>query len=382
MPRAPKRPWMTLRALSAALAIAVVAAGVSAPVADALPGTFWGVVPQSLPTEEQFSRLKRGGVDSIRIPIPWNLLQRDPGTAPDWTGVDAAVGGSVRAGQEVLPYVYGAPAWAVPQGLVPGSHGMAAAPQHLPVSGAARAGWTAFLKLAVGRYGPRGSFWLENPGLPKRPIRTWQIWNEQNFKYFVVRPNPAEYGKLVKISYTAIKSADRGAQILLGGMFARPKEAAYKLKPPQAYLATEFLDLMYRQTPGIKSRFQGIGLHPYTRDFKYLKPEIEEVRHVLAAHRDAQKGLWITELGWSSQPPTRTNLFAKGVAGQVAQLKGAFRVLSGGQRRWKIERVYWFSVDDQQGACNFCDGTGLFGKGFIPKPAWYAYVRFAGGRAS
>jgi hypothetical protein len=101
----------------------------------------------------------------------------------------------------------------------------------------------------------------------------------------------------------------------------------------------------------------------------------------MAANHDAQKGLWITELGWSSQPPVHTNLFAKGVKGQAAQLKGAFRVLRGNQRKWKIKRVYWFSVDDQPGSCNFCDGTGLFGEGFIPKPAWYAYARFAGGRA-
>ncbi len=36
-----------------------------------------------------------------------------------------------------------------------------------------------------------------------RPIRTWQIWNEPNFKYFVAKPNPGEYGKLVKISNAA-----------------------------------------------------------------------------------------------------------------------------------------------------------------------------------
>jgi polysaccharide biosynthesis protein PslG len=356
-------------------------AAVSTQAADAFPGRFWGVVPQSLASQEQLNRLKRGGVDSIRISIPWGLLQPEPGGTPDWSGTDPVVAGAVRAGMEVLPYIYGAPTWAVPQGAVPGSHGMSAAPRHLPVSGVARAGWMALLRLAVGRYGPRGSFWLENPGLPKRPVRTWQIWNEPNFKYFVVRPNPAEYGKLVKISYAAIRGADPGARLVLGGLFARPKEARYKRRPRQAYFATDFLNQMYRRTPGIRSRFHGIALHPYTRAFKFLKPEIEEVRHVMAANRDARKGLWITELGWSSQPPTHTNLFAKGVRGQVVQLKGAFSVLRNSQRKWKIKRVYWFSVDDQPGACNFCDGTGLFGEGFTPKPAWFAYVRFAGGRA-
>jgi hypothetical protein len=39
--------------------------------------------------------------------------------------------------------------------------------------------------------------------------------------------------------------------------------------------------------------------------------------------------------------------------------------------------VYWFSVDDVPGVCNFCGGTGLFRRNLRPKPAWHAYVRFA-----
>ena len=58
----------------------------------------------------------------------------------------------------------------------------------------------------------------------------------------------------------------------------------------------------------------------------------------------------------------------------LPMLKGAFSLLSGKQAKWKLQRVYWFSVDDQPGTCNFCDGSGLFGPGFVPKPAWYAYV--------
>ena len=100
---------------------------------------------------------------------------------------------------------------------------------------------------------------------------------------------------------------------------------------------------------------------------------------MLRANHDAGKGLWITELGWSSQPPEPNNSFAKGVGGQAKQLKGAFGLLKRNQAKWRVKRVYWFSVDDAPGTCNFCDGTGLFGAGFVPKPAWYAYVKFAGG---
>jgi hypothetical protein len=371
-----------LRALFAALTIFAVGVGASASPAAAVPGAFWGVVPQAAPTAEQFQRLKRGGVDSIRIPVAWGAVQQVQGATPDWSTVDPVVAGAATAGIEVLPFLTGAPSWAVRSVWVPGSHQSVRAPQTLPVkSGAQQAAWSSFLKLAAARYGPAGTFWAENISIPMRPIRTWQIWNEENFKYFVAQPNPADYGKLVTISSTAIKSVDPGAKLVLGGLFARPKEGEYtRQKPRQAYFATEFLEKMYRATPGVKSKFQGIALHPYTGTYRLLAPQIEEVRDVLKASHDADKGLWITELGWSSKAPnSNDDGFAKGVNGQAAQLKGAFSLLERMQRQWKVQRVYWFSVDDQVGNCNFCDGSGLFSQGFVPKKSWFAYVKFAGG---
>ena len=368
-----------LCAWTAAFVVATIGLGVTASAAQAVPANFWGVVPQSTPSAEQFQRLKRGGVDSIRIPVFWNSVQPVQGEAPVWP-IDDLVGGAAAAGIEVLPFLYGAPPWAVSNVFVPGSGGSVRAPKFLPVkTGAQRAAWSAFLKAAVGRYGPTGSFWAENPGVPRRPIRTWQIWNEANFKYFVVRPNPADFGKLVNISYAALRSADRGARIVLGGLFTEPNEATFKRKPPQAYFATDFLNRMYRSTPGIKRKFIGVALHPYTGKYQDLAGDIESARQVLKQNRDAGKGLWLTELGWSSQRPRRNNSFAKGIQGQKRQLQGAFGLLKRKQAKWRVKRVYWFSVDDVAGACNFCDGSGLFGAGFAPKPSWYAFVRFAGG---
>ena len=372
-----------MRALLTFLGVALAAAAL-APAATALPAKFWGVVPQSVPTPEQLARIKRGGVDSIRIPISWES-QSGPGATPDWSGVDTVVGHAAEAGIDVLPYVYGAPSWAVPSAPVPGTHGagLSAAPRNLPATGAAGRAWSTFLRLAVERYGPTGSFWSTHPKIPEEPIRTWQVWNEENFKYFVTRPNPAEYGKLVKISSAAIKSVDPGAKVVLGGLFARPNEARFKVKPPQAYFATDFLEKMYQRTPGIKSKFDGIALHPYSSKFQYLTSDIEEVRAVLKANGDAGKGLWITELGWSSETPNTSDSFAKGVRGQVKQLKGGFSVLVRNQAKWRLRGVYWFSLEDgPPTACNFCGGAGLFGPGFVQKPAWSAYVKFAGGSAS
>jgi hypothetical protein len=371
-------------AVIAVLVLAALTLASFASVAQALPKSFWGVDPQASPTEAQFQRLKRGGVQSVRIPLSWSGIEPgSPGT-PEWGGTDDLVRGAALAGLEVLPYVTGAPGWAVPEVWVPGSHQTVKTPTHLPVSGAAAGAWSSFLGQAVARYGPGGDFWAQNPGLAERPVRTWQIWNEPNFKYFVAKPNPAEYGKLVKLSYGAVKTVDPGAKVVLAGMFARPKGSRTPAGKHKSlnYYASDFLAEMYRRNPGIKSKFSGVALHPYTGKYQELTPEIEEFRKVLADNRDSGKGLWITELGWSSKPlAPLTNIFAKGIKGQAQQLQGAFALLRSKQVKWRVQRVYWFSVDDQVGSCNFCDGSGLFGEGFVPKKAWYMYVKFAGGEA-
>jgi hypothetical protein len=370
------------RGFMAALAIAVLGAALAAPSAGAVPAKFWGVAPQSLPSEEVFQQLKRGGVDALRFPVEWGGTESVEGK-PDWGYVDAFVARSTANGIEPLPFLNGAPSWAIKSVSVNrASHSVA--PAELPVRTAAeRSSWQGFLREAVGRYGPGGAFWSEHPGLPYVPIRTWQIWNEPNFKYFVARPNPVDYGKLVNLSYTTIKGLDPGARLILAGLFAEPKEAEGKYKeirPRPAYRATEFLRQMYRSTPGIKSKFQGVALHPYSIEYQELAPEIENVRTVLREAGDPGKSLWVTELGWSSKPPDgRTNLFAKGPQGQVRELNGAFKLFERRQVQWKLKRVFWFSVDDRAGLCNFCDGSGLFTESFAPKPSWKAYVKFAGG---
>ncbi len=358
----------------ASFAIALLGALTFSSAASALPANFWGVVPQVAPSDEQLQRLKRGGVDSIRVPVSWGSIQPTRRGGYDWSSTDSFIAAAVKARIEVFPFLSTAPGWAVPVDRRFGS------PQTLPVrNGKQRSGWKRFVTQAILRYGPQGTFWSENPELPRRPLRTWQVWNEPNFKYFVARPDPADYGKLVELTYAAAKKADPGAKLVLGGLFARPIEATFHVRPRQAYFASEFLEQMYKSTPGIKSKFVGYALHPYTGSYKNLPGRIEEVRRALARSHDAGKALYITELGWSSEPPQPHNSFAKGVAGQARELRGAFRILTANQRKWNLQRVFWFSVSDYAGLCNFCGGSGLFHEG-KPKPAWNAYVRFAGGR--
>jgi polysaccharide biosynthesis protein PslG len=348
--------------------------------ASATPPGFWGLVANEAPEPGQARTLKQGGVESLRVPINWAAIQSSPGAEPDWSSVDPFVRGATEAGMSVLPFFVGAPSWAIHYEGVGG----ATAPISLPVQTAAqRSAWRELLRLAVFRYGPGGSFWSENPLLPAKPIRIWQIWNEENFKYFAARPSPSQYGKLVVESFRALRSADSGARMVLGGLFLQPKGGNVKPAPgriKRAYFAADFLERMYRSTPGVRGKFIAIALHPYSKYYGRLTGEIEEVRAALKRSGDAGRALWLTELGWSSGRPNAANghnQFEKGVAGQARELTGAFKLLTAKAAAWQIKRVYWFSFTDEPGSCNFCDGSGLFSQGFAPKPAWSAYKRFA-----
>jgi hypothetical protein len=362
-----------------ALSLTLLALSLPAAASAALPSGFWGVVANEAPSGRDARTLKQGGVESLRVPVNWAAVQSSPGAVPDWSSVDPYVRGAAEGGQSVLPFLTGAPEWAVPQEGVGGAR----APRNLPVQTAAqRAGWREFLRLAVFRYGPGGSFWTENPLLPARPIRIWQIWNEANYKYFVARPNPAQYGRLVVESFRDLHSADPGSRIVLGGLFSRPKGGNSKPGAgiKRAWFAADFLERMYKTTPGVRGKFLAVAIHPYSPDYRQLIPELEEVREALKASHDPGRAIWLTELGWSSGLPNAANghnKFEKGVNGQARELTGAFKLLRADAAAWRVKRVYWFSLTDAPGTCNFCDGSGLFTDGFRAKPAWSAFKRLA-----
>lgn len=363
-----------LRAWTLALGLTVFCA-ISAPAAQALPSGFWGVVPQSGLSAEQFQRLGRGGVESVRIPIGWASVQPTEGSEFDWRGFDNQIEEAAKAGIKVLPFLSGAPEWAVPGRFVSGTHRTLKAPANLPVSGAARTGWVSFLTAAVARYGPTGSFWSEHPGVPKRPIREWQIWNEPNFFYFAYPVSPARYARLVIISSRALKAAQPRAKVLLAGLFGQPTAGGKRGMP-----AATFLEQLYRH-PGLKTYFDGVSLHPYAVDTETLIELIEELHAVTVANHD-RVGLYVTEIGWGSQNDFNQVAFEQGVQGQVRQLRGAYEFLISNQRRLNLKQVDWFSWKDLQGSCSFCDSVGLFRAGthFKPKPSWSAFVALTGGR--
>ena len=79
--------------------------------------------------------------------------------------------------------------------------------------------WQNFLKAAVARYGPGGTYWAPGGNYDQDygtsaaplPIKSWQIWNEPNLKKFfgpgsTSQQTAKKYARLLAISHDAIKS--------------------------------------------------------------------------------------------------------------------------------------------------------------------------------
>jgi hypothetical protein len=342
------------------LALALTAISPSAAHAYLPPG-FIGISPQSAADGADFKLMDEAGVESVRLPLYWSQVQARPPTVadPDWSGFDREVGLAAEAGIEVMPFVWGSPEWVAPQVV------------DLPVrSSWQRWGWSKLLREAVDRYGPDGSFWEDNPELPFLPIRRWEIWNEENIVTFVDRPDPAAFAKLVRISGRVLHRADRGAEVILGGLFGRP------LQVPPNVGSGDFLSRFYRARD-VKRYFDGVALHPYVARARAMGAQLANLRRVMRVHHDAATPLYVTELGWGSRGgPTR---WERGLQGQATQLSQAFALLSAHRLQWGVGGVWWFTWTDEGGHCGFCRSAGLLTEKRKAKPAWYRFNAWTGG---
>lgn len=337
------------------------------------PRGFFGIDPQGPLTDEDARYMKAGGIEAVRWPLPWNGVQPTARGGYNWGGFDQVVTVAARHGLQVLPFVYGTPSW------------LAGKYTTMPLDSVrAEKAWTAFLEAAVKRYGPGGEFWDQHaPGVVQYepaistplPIRSWQVWNEANFFYFAYPASPHRYVRLLKLSTPAIKRVDPTAKVILSGLFGEPTAKGAKGMP-----AAKFLETVYR-TPGIKSYFDGIALHPYAVDAESLEEMVEALHEVTVENHD-RVPLYVTEMGWGSQNDFNQVAFEQGIQGQVKELKAAYGFLLENRRRLDLKQVYWFSWKDAKGACSFCDSVGLFHEGlrFHAKPAWRAFVSLTGGR--
>ena len=188
-----------------AILLAVTAAALLSMAAVAAAKPTFGVVPQdgSLPSGEDLDRMPRAGIGSVRLLASWAATEPSPG-AYEWGAIDAMVRETTGRGLSPYFFLYGTPEWAARADGHRCREGACAV--FAPRSPATRSAFAAFAGAAAERYGPGGEFWqpTEYTGAPcrctrPRPVRIWQIWNEQNSKkYFAPAVSVPGYAAMLR----------------------------------------------------------------------------------------------------------------------------------------------------------------------------------------
>jgi hypothetical protein len=321
---------------------------------------------------KQMSSMVANGVQSLRVAFSWSAAE----PYQNWSDVpndvkaqftnvagkpinfqlsDTIVGDASRDRVTVLPTVLYAPSWDAknnPNGVD---------------SPRTNAPYGAFLTALIGRYGPRGSFWRENPGIPKLPIRTWQIWNEPNLSYYWRQPFAASYVALLRVAHDAIRKADPGAKVVLGAL---------------TNTAWKSLGQVYR-VKGARSLFDVVAFNGFTKIPANVMEFMLFVRRAMDHFGDGAKPMLATEVSWpSAKGKTHDKFdFITTPAVQATDLAALLPLI--GQERVSLGLMgfYWYTwmgeEDPGTTAFNF---SGLLGfhKGKVTvKPALAAFRKGA-----
>jgi hypothetical protein len=265
------------------------------------------------------------------------------------------IAGAAKNGIRVLPTVYSSPTWAEPT------------PEYPPL-GERLPEFEDFARAAVRRYGSEGSFWKENPDLPKLPITDWQLWNEPNSPLFwKPTPEAGDYVALLRGFDSAVSGADPAARIMLGGLFPTPAGGIEM---------SDFVSALYRG--GAKGLFDSVALHPYAATPRVALARVEQMRATLDRLSDPGARLWITEVGWASGG--KPSGLTVGPERQADYLNQTFELAAQERQRLRLDGVIWYSLNDTPGPL-WPAHCGLFTVGGQAKLSWSAFAALTGGSA-
>ncbi|MCD6726213.1 MAG: hypothetical protein LT070_03140 [Solirubrobacteraceae bacterium] len=348
--------------LAIALAASAALPGPSAQAAGRhVPQGFLGVnvndgaLDPGFPLERQADDMVASGVESIAAQLAWHEIQPTADGPLDWRSSDRLVRLAALRGLRLLPVVLWTPFWATRDPADP----------RLPPDPAA---YARFMGLLANRYGTRGSFWRENPQLPRRPVRDWRIWNEPGIDQFWPRRwGMRRYVELLRAAYRSLADADRGARVVLAGL------------PNRSW---EDLATIYRLGGG--GAFDRVSLHPFTAQPRNVVRIIEHNRAVMRRHGDGRMPILLSEV--AAWPPVSLPIVAGRQSHsdrrrQALRVRQTLELLVRERRRLRIDGVWWYTWFSADRSADYpFDYAGLRyerdGR-ILDKPALGAYRRTA-----
>lgn len=348
-------------ALSVALLATLLAALPSpdravAQAPQAEPG-FFGVNASGLEPGD-FEQMAAADVGVTRNVFPFQVLKHGKDKPWFWGYTDPIVRGTAEAGIDLIPLVYGAPPW-VSKKL-----------NATVLKGEAKRAWGDYLVALVQRYGPGGSFWAENPYVPYRPVRIWQIWNEPNsITWWGPRPNPGQYAKVLVRSANVIHSVDPEAQIMSAGVVARPTNA-------HAIPGKKYLSELYAKRSAVEAT-DIVAYHPFAASVAGVRKQLRVARGALRKRGAGATPIWVTEIGWGSKGPKSASLI-KSPSAQNRTLRDLMEMAIAERQPLGLGRLLWYQWrDTPYDLCKWCETSGLLDRSSQPKPLLTTFASLA-----
>jgi len=312
---------------------------------------------------EVLDAIHRSGVGLVRAAFHWQQIERDeaqPGVY-DWTHYDELVRESAIQRVRLLPLLYDPPRWrSTRPASETGHRGM-----FPPKDFSDMAHWAAAV---AARYGPGGAFWAAHPKIPYLPIRSWQIWNEPNIRWFWGRDftDAPAYVKLLKAVGAAIRQVQPGAEIVTAGL-------AFSKKGP---IAPKFLYAMY--AAGAKGSFDTVAIHAYGRDAGTMLARIADVRQVMDDAGDPSP-IWQGEFGWATGGNGERGLVVDPET-QARMVSESLEALAAHREQLGLRGFVYFTWadgprnPDPKKSNSYFGQMGLLTHDFVPKPALGAFT--------
>lgn len=282
------------------------------------------------------------GIHIHRQQFKWQDIERKKGRY-NFDIYDRYMERMAAAGVRVLPVLFDAPKWHTASGenLSKGLFGR-------PKSGKALGNFGAAV---IKRYGPRGSFWKGQPArFKKSAIRSYQIWNEPNLRfYWGGKPNAKQYVAVLKDTYKIMKKADPKAEIVTAGI---PDSTTQRAVPLGKYIQQ-----MYKA--GAKKWFDTLGFNAYANNTKDLANKLKLVRSRMSKGRDGKAKLWITEIGWADKG--NKHYLVKGATGQAREITKAIALIKKERKRRKLRGFVYYQWRDSPPAAGSRVDPGTWG---------------------
>jgi hypothetical protein len=280
------------------------------------PDSVWGAAWTQDELNDRAREMRSLGARLFRFEVPWWALaptrpggnRYDPQAArdPTWAGyhwqrLDAIIDALVFAEIQPVPMLVYAPAWSTGMAATTGG---AATP---PSDAAHSADMMTALAL---RYRGRVAY--------------WELWNEPDHPHGW-SDTLARYVERVLIpGATALRETAPECRVVLGGLASHTN-----------------LPILYTAGAGPYFDIASVHYYPTRPGVRRVRGVAHETRHILDAHGDAAKPLWLTEIGVATQPPSTPS----GFGGHTSERRHA-RFVRDLYRRVPADAICYYQLRD------------------------------------